>query len=211
MRLSGSIISIVGVLVLVFVGALTLAPRGGMPEMAGSTVKILAGGGHGSGIHIGGGYIITAEHVVVSGSASIKLDNGEEQKATILWSSAANDIALLRTEPTMAASALDCRVAADGEAILARGNPLALEFASSSGRVAGAERKMGRWERAVPTDLTVVMGMSGGPSFSADGRVIGINVGVLLASVGMFPSMTGFGVMVPAAVVCDLLAWEAAA
>lgn len=208
MRPLYSFLLTVGVLVCVFASALWLSPREGQAEMAGSTVKILSGGGHGSGIHIGGGYIITADHVVPSGSAKIKLDNGEVQEATILWTNKANDVALLRTEATMASSRLDCRVPGAGEAITARGNPMMLEFVASSGRIAGVERKLGRWERVVPTDLTIVMGMSGGPSFAADGRVVGINVGVMMASTGMFPSLTGFGAMVPASVLCELLAWE---
>lgn len=203
-------LGIVGALLALLACVLVTAPLrvDGLP---GSTVKILAGGGHGSGVHIGDGYIISAAHVMGEGMR-LKLDNGEEQDVELLWANKAHDIALLRTKPTMQASSLDCRVANVGESVLAKGNPIALEFVSAWGVVSGREREIGPWKRALPLDAAIVMGMSGGPSFGSDGRVIGINVGVMVAALGgMYPSLTGFGFMVPAAAVCDLMGKRALA
>lgn len=176
------------------------------PALPGSTVKIVMEQGHGSGVHIGNGYVVTAAHVVVDKVPRIKLDDGSEQDAVVLWANKAHDIALLRTASTMSASSLDCRVAANGEYVTAEGNPTVFEFVSSAGRIAGVERAFGPWVRVLPVDMTIVMGMSGGPVFAADGRVVGISVGVLVAPVGFAASLTGFGAVVPSAAVCELLA-----
>lgn len=196
-------VALVAIIALVF-GAYAYTPA--TPHLPGSTVKIVLDAGHGSGVHIGNGYIITAAHVVGDKAPRVKLDDGSEQEAAVMWTNKAHDIALLRTASTMSASALDCRVAANGEHVIARGNPTVLEFVSSAGRIAGAEREFGPWARVLPVDMTIVMGMSGGPIFAADGRVVGISVGVLVAQLGFAPSLTGFGAVVPSAAVCELLA-----
>lgn len=196
-------VALVAIIALVF-GAYAYTPAA--PTLPGSTVKIVLDAGHGSGVHIGNGYIITAAHVVGDKIPKVKLDDGSEQDAVVMWTNRAHDIALLRTASTMSASALDCRVAANGERVTAKGSPTVLEFVSSAGRIAGAEREFGPWARVLPVDMTIVMGMSGGPVFAADGRVVGISVGVLVASLGFTPSLTGFGAVVPSAAVCELLA-----
>lgn len=48
--------------------------------------------------------------------------------------------------------------------------------------------------------------MSGGPVFDADGHLIGITVGGLLAPIGNSASLTGIGFIVPSKSVCELLA-----
>lgn len=196
-------VALVAIIALVF-GAYAYTPAA--TPLPGSTVKIVMDAGHGSGVHIGNGYIVTAAHVVGDKTPRIKLDDGSEQDAVVMWTNKAHDIALLRTASTMGASALDCRVAANGEHVTAKGNPGPLEFITATGRVAGAERPWGAWARVLPVDMTIVMGMSGGPVFAADERVVGINVGVLGVAVGFGSSLTGFGVIVPSAAVCELLA-----
>lgn len=195
-------------MIALLVGAFAYTPAftSAAPILPGSTVKIVMEQGHGSGVHIGNGYVITAAHVVGDKAPTIKLDDGSEQDAEVMWTNKAHDIALLRTASTMSASSLDCRVAANGEHVTAEGNPTVLEFVSSAGRIAGAERTFGPWVRVLPVDMTIVMGMSGGPVFAADGRVVGISVGVLVAPVGFAASLTGFGAVVPSAAVCELLA-----
>lgn len=174
---------------------------------AGSIVKIIEGKGHGSGVHIGDGFIVTAAHVVGDAKETeIKLDDGVTRKAEVLWSNKAYDIALVRTGPDgLAVSHLSCRVPDTGEVITARGNPTILEFVDSYGRVAGGDRKFGSWQSVFVTDITTVPGMSGGGVFDADGNLVGITVGVLVAPAGMFPSLSGFGTAVPGSTVCGLM------
>jgi S1-C subfamily serine protease len=196
-------LGIIGVLIALGIGLAVYAPRD-TRTLAGSTVKVMVGQGHGSAVHIGGGYLISAAHVTQGKAVRIKLDDQTEHDAEVLWENTAYDIALLKTDAKLASSALDCRVAGEGEAINARGNPLSLEFVNSSGRIAGKELPIGPWKRVLPVDMTLVMGMSGGPSFAADGRVIGINVGGVVAPIGFSPSLTGFGFIVPASAICGL-------
>lgn len=185
-----------------------------------SVVKIMTDDGLGSGVHIRNGNILTAAHVVGdSKKVKIKTIAGTEDEATVLWANKDFDIALIHTDGNVSGSSnIDCREPKLGEQIQAIGNPLGVEFISSFGRVAGEGRKTGPWERVVVTDITTVMGQSGGPIFANDGRIIGIDVGVMAAPLKSgkdaagedtyTPTMTGFGFVVPSSVVCQLLARE---
>lgn len=176
-----------------------------------SVVMVNMEDGHGSGVHIGGGFVITAAHVAGDAKeVSLKRQAGEDIKAEVPWVNKAYDIALLRTSGKLAGqAALDCAQPKLGDEIQAAGNPLNLEFVSSFGRVAGAARAVEPWREVVITDITTVMGVSGGPLFGKDGRVVGIVVGVMPAPIkngdSYIPSLTGFGTAVPASVVCQLL------
>lgn len=176
-----------------------------------SVVMVSLEGDHGSGVHIGNGFIITAAHVAGDAKeVGIKRQVGEDLKAEVLWVNKAYDIALLRTSGKLAGqAALDCAQPKIGDEIQAAGNPLNLEFVSSFGRIAGTARAAEPWREVVITDVTTVMGASGGPLFGKDGRVVGIVVGVMPAPIkngdGYTPSLTGFGTAVPASVVCLLL------
>ncbi|ASQ10239.1 serine protease [Sinorhizobium meliloti] len=171
-------------------------------------VKITLEGGHGSGVHIGNGYILTAAHVVKDAkTATLKTKDGKTRQAAVLWANTEYDIALLRSQDgNMDAAALDCRIAQAGDFITSYGNPLNVEFAAAFGRIAGEPRALGPWKSVFVTDITTVMGQSGGPVFDADGRLIGITVGVMGAPMGFSHSLVGYGFVVPSRAVCDLLA-----
>lgn len=145
-------------------------------------VKVLVGQGHGSGVHIGNGYVLTAAHVTQGKSVKLKLTDGTEVAAETLWENRAYDIALLRTEARMDVAPLVCRTAATGEHLTAYGNPMVLEFVSADGKVAGGVREFGPWKSVLPVDMTIVMGMSGGAVLDRQGNVAGIAVGVLLGN-----------------------------
>lgn len=170
--------------------------------------KVILKDGHGSGVHIGQGYILTAAHVVGdSARVRLKTSLGDIQDGTVLWSNKQYDIAMVRADrPERFATAhLSCRTAHAGEAIEARGNPVALEFVSSWGRISGDKRELGPWKEVLITDSTTVMGMSGGGVFDSNGNVVGITVGVMTVPMGLGGSLTGFGTIVPSSVVCMLM------
>lgn len=173
-----------------------------------SVVKVELPTGHGSGVHIGDGYILTAAHVAEKAkTVKLRSEGGKAVEGAVLWVNSAYDIALIKTdESAFGSSPLSCSEAQRGETITAMGNPLGIEFVSSTGRIAGKPRKVGPWESVFVTDMTIVMGMSGGPVFNEAGEVIGITVGVMAASVGFSPSIVGFGYVVPSSVACSLLA-----
>lgn len=180
--------------------------------------KITVGHAHGSGTHIGNGYILTAEHVVASANGlPVKLlgDNGSIRKAEVLWSNVEYDIALLKTERwrDMKMSPVDCRKPLPGEAVTAVGNPMALEFITTHGHIAGVHRLnspfKSRWKSYVFADITVQQGMSGGPVFDNRGSLIGVMVGMVGMRVGMGRragiASQQFGFVVPADAVCRLI------
>jgi S1-C subfamily serine protease len=57
------------------------------------------------------------------------------------------------------------------------------------------------------TDITTVPGQSGGPVLNADGKVVGITVGVMRVPMGFASaSYVGVGFIVPGKTICNLLA-----
>lgn len=173
------------------------------PAVAPSTVKVVLSGGHGSGVHIGDGYIVTAAHVVEDQRLiAISAEGGKEQRAEMVLYDKLDDIAVVRIKDFagVAVSELACRAPKVGEEISVRGNPLNLEFVSAWGRVSGAPRPVGHWRTAMVADLTVLPGNSGGPVFDTDDKVIGIAVGL----VGFRNAATTYAFIVPSSTVCRL-------
>lgn len=173
-------------------------------------VKVVLKEGHGSGTHIGNGYIVTAAHVV-DGATEVRLktSDGRERPADVLWANKTYDVALVRTRKfdNLAASPLSCRVPEVGEKVRAEGNPLAIEFLKSWGAVATSRNKFGPWAEAIVVDLIVAPGMSGGPLFDEEGNLVGVLVGIPLMQLGFGNvSAVGFTYAVPASTVCGLMA-----
>lgn len=176
-----------------------------------AVVKVIVGGsGHGSGVHIGGGYVVTAAHVIGDGTPVVRVKSmgGGEIVAEILWRNDAADIALLRSAlPDDRRADLACRMPVVGEEVLAEGNPANLEFLTSWLKVSGRVEERGRWRSAMVVNGTILQGMSGGPLFDREGRVLGIVVGTLAMGSSPFAmAPTGFGFAVPATEICRLLA-----
>lgn len=171
------------------------------PRLAGSTVKVLVSNGHGSGVNIGGGLILTAAHVVKDATEfSIKDDRGGKSKAKVLWANDEYDVALLRSQIITRTSELSCKPLRMGEALRAVGNPLDLEFTETHGRVAGTGP-----EGKVAVDITLAPGMSGGPVFDNQNRVRGINDAIMVMPMGFSGSVIGISYIVPSSTVCLLM------
>lgn len=171
------------------------------------TVKVQIGMGHGSGVFIGDGYVVTAAHVVDRAKETIWVISAVNKKrsATVIFLDTVHDIALLKLSMTgdMEAAKLACRVAKIGEEIMVRGNPSLMEFVSTWGRVSGATREIERmWRSVYPVNVMIVGGNSGGPMFDSSGAVLGIVVGM-----GLFNGSPYIGLVVPSTVVCDALAY----
>lgn len=58
----------------------------------------------------------------------------------------------------------------------------------------------------MPVDLSLLMGMSGGPIYDEFGNAVGVTVGFMTAPMGFARSWTDFGVIVSGEVVCNLMA-----
>lgn len=179
--------------------------------MAGPGVKLELDGGHGSGTYLGNGVILTAAHVARAskdGKFTVKSDDQKERPATVLWANDTYDIALIRLDDTHAnirTATLACRDPQTAEPIYVDGSPVNQEFLRTWGHVAGSARWNEHWRAVVPTDVTIVPGMSGGGVFDANGDVIGVAVGVMISPLSQFESsMTGVTYIVPASAVCML-------
>jgi len=156
--------------------------------------------GRGSATHIGGGIYVTAAHVVAK-QAEVQIG---DQPGVVLWANAAYDIALLSGPDTAETVPLACVIPAVGDVGISYGNPLFLENIEATGRVAGAAQELMHWKLVVPVDGSVASGMSGG-GFVMGGRLVGVSVGVVTEPMGLGSSLTGFSVIVPTSVVCDLM------
>lgn len=215
----GGLLLIVGLSVLFFE---TTLPRSGMaiaapPEVAAEIVeiptlpsphvKVMMTNGHGSAVHIGNGYFITADHVPGREKTAVLVaDDGSKRQAEVLWGNAAFDIALLRIKAEDAdwldAAELDCGAPIVGQKIKAFGNPNNIEAVFMSGEIVGGVREWEYWREMVPVDMTIIPGMSGGGVVNYyTGEVVGIAVGVMTDGF----SLTGLGAIVPASTVCMLM------
>ncbi len=172
------------------------------PKLPGSVVKIVFEQGHGSAVHIGGGYILTAAHVAVHGGdkVDIKTDDGKDGTAEVIWAAKAYDVALLRTETKLESSNISCRSYPVGSHVRAKGNPGDVDFFSSWGRIGGAREPDEHWKSVISVDITPLPGMSGGGLFDSNGMLIGILVGVMVMG-----APVPIGYVVPSTAFCGML------
>ena len=175
-----------------------------------STVMVSDEGGHGSGVHIGNGYILTAAHVVEDNKTMTIMDSDRKtQPGTVLWKNTVYDVALIRVKDTsnLGRSKLSCEPKFEvGEQIEAVGNPVNLQWVHTFGRVSGGIAERGPWKLSVLADISIGPGMSGGPVFDRMGHVVGLAVGLSIAPLGLVPSIYGVSYIVPSQAVCGLLA-----
>lgn len=178
-----------------------------VPKLPGSVVKLMIAEGHGSGVHIGGGYVLTAAHVVGDEKElKLKTDTGGEGTAEVIWSSKVYDVALVHTENPLARSFISCRNTPNGTPVEARGNPADQEFVSTWGKI-GGQKAIGEspWRIVEVVSMTIVPGMSGGGLFDENGSLIGILVGVMARSSLIGMNLTGIGYVVPMQAICGML------
>lgn len=206
--LTGWFVGIVTALVLLAMGYMVFTashpPKAAEP-LATAFVKLTDGTGHGSGVHIGNGYIITAAHVADDfKDMTLKASDGRSQSATVLWQNVKYDVAMMRaSKPEYLDSVpINCEPNYDGQAVVAEGNPSDMEFVRAYGKVIGAVRRQDpNWLEAVPVNMAIVPGMSGGAVLNETGEVVGISVGVMTTQYGM----AALGYIVPASTICMLL------
>lgn len=180
------------------------------PPAPGAGVRVNVGtlGAHGSGVHIGGGRVITAAHVTIGEAVlSVQLENGSNVAAREVWHDTEFDVSLVQmaTVPPLGEASLRCKPNYVGQRITILGHPgHHLDFLRVPASVVGEMRTSPRgesdplWREFVPVSADAWEGMSGGPAFDTNGRVVGLWNGFLTAN----PSL---GFMVPATRICALL------
>jgi S1-C subfamily serine protease len=176
------------------------------PELPGSVVKVVLDGGHGSGVHIGNGFILTAGHVTEDQTeVGIKADDGTEGRADVIWTAKEYDISLIHTDVKLKTSPIDCRVLPVGADVHAIGNPIDQEFISTWGKVGGTRALGPPWKSAIVVDMTIAPGMSGGALLDQSGDLVGILVGVMTGGNHLAPSLISISYVVPMSGICGII------
>jgi S1-C subfamily serine protease len=144
-------------------------------------------GGHGSGSHLGGGYILTASHVVAGAEElSIVMPGGVIVKATVVVQDEPNDTAVIRVhwpdDVRVGSAKTECRDPDLGELIFATGNPADLTDVHTRGYVARLPASAWRLDSAFVADMTAASGMSGGAVTDARGVIVGFISSALTAA-----------------------------
>jgi serine protease Do len=154
------------------------------------------------------GTIVTNNHVVKDAeSVSVTLSDGTELPATVIGRDPRTDIAVLRVNAGHKLPWLqlgDSGKVLPGEWVLAMGNPFGLGGTVTAGIVSALGRDIGSgpYDNFLQIDAAINHGNSGGPLFTQDGRVIGVNTAILSPSGGSI----GIGFAIPSNMVRTVVA-----
>jgi len=143
----------------------------------------------GSGFFISSdGYIVTNDHVVDHASeVTITTSEGKSMPAKVIGIDSKTDLALLKAQgdnfPYVSFAAQAPRV---GDWVIAVGNPFGLGGTVTAGIVSARGRDIGSgpYDDFLQIDAPVNHGNSGGPTFNAEGEVVGVNTAIFSPSGG---------------------------
>ncbi len=130
------------------------------------------------------GYIVTNHHVIEGADEiTVRLHDDRTFTATLIGSDKETDLALLKIEtpgPIDAADWGNSNAARIGDWVMAIGNPFGLGGTVTVGIISAQQRDInaGRYDDFIQTDASINKGNSGGPMFSMDGSVIGVNTAI---------------------------------
>ena len=154
------------------------------------------------------GHVVTNNHVI-DGADEIKvtLQDGTELPATLVGRDAKTDIALLKVKSDKPLPALewgDSDAARVGDWIMAVGNPFGLGGTVTSGIISARGRNIhsGPYDDYLQLDAAINRGNSGGPTFTMDGRVVGINTAIYSPNGGS----VGIGFAIPSSIAKQVVA-----
>jgi serine protease Do len=176
--------------------------RGGMPGFGfgrpHGAVKAL-----GSGFIVDpSGFVVTNNHVVRNGKdIKVTLQDGTTLPAKVVGTDPVADLAVLKIEaghPLPSVEFGDSSKARVGDWVLSVGNPFGLGGTVTAGIVSASGRDVPSEEHSayvdyLQVDAPINQGNSGGPTFSEDGQVIGINTAIYSPSGGS----VGIGFAIP--------------
>lgn len=157
-----------------------------------SVVTVWSESGHGSGFLVDErGIFLTNDHVVHGSEyVAVQFDEQTKVRGFVVAADPERDVAAVRVhssalkgaKPVNLASAVDLQRPMEGEPVFTIGSPLNQKRVMTTGIVSKVEK------RAIISDININHGNSGGPLFSADGRVLGIT------TFGDFTSQGGPGI-----------------
>ena len=178
----------------------------GFPGMRGGRGRVVTG--QGSGFFISAdGYAVTNNHVVDSADkVEVTTDDGKTYSAKVIGTDQRTDVALIKVE---GGTNFPFAKLADGKPrigdwVLAVGNPFGLGGTGTAGIVSAIGRDIGNgpYDDFIQIDAPVNKGNSGGPAFSIDGDVIGVNTAIYSPSGGS----VGIAFSIPATTVKSVVA-----
>jgi serine protease Do len=145
------------------------------------------------------GTIVTNNHVVKGArSVSVTLDDGTVLPAKVVGTDPRTDIAVLHVSanhPLPFIQLGNSRDVKPGEWVVAMGNPFGLGGTVTAGIVSAVSRDIGNgpYDQFIQVDAPINQGNSGGPLFTQDGKVIGMNTAILSPTGGS----VGIGFAIP--------------
>ena len=146
------------------------------------------------------GTVVTNAHVVADAtSVRVTLSDGTELPARVIGRDTRTDIAVLKVTTDRKLPWLELGQSADvrpGEWVIAVGNPFGLGGTVTAGIVSALGRDIGAgpYDDFLQIDAPINQGNSGGPLFTQNGRVVGVNTAILSPSGGSI----GIGFAIPA-------------
>ncbi len=187
-----------------------------MPFGRGGPQQRRPGGGHSSMMEArGSGFLIDADGTVVTNnhvirqakSISVTMSDGTELPAKLIGTDPRTDIAVLKITTSQKLPFIslgDSAAVRPGEWVVAMGNPFGLGGTVTAGIVSALGRDIGSgpYDDYIQIDAPINQGNSGGPLFTQDGRVIGINTAILSPTGGS----VGIGFAIPAVIVRQVVA-----
>ena len=153
------------------------------------------------------GYIVTNNHVVKGAtSVSVTLDDDTTLKARVVGRDAGTDLALLKIKPSARLSFIqlgESDSVEPGQWVVAVGNPYGLGGTVTAGIVSARGRDIGDgpYDSFIQIDAPINRGNSGGPLFTQDGKVVGVNTAIFSPSGGSI----GIGFAIPSDVVRNVV------
>ncbi len=156
--------------------------------------------GEGSGFFVSSdGYIVTNNHVVADAkTVTVTMNNGKTLRAKVVGTDPKSDLAVLKVEakgdyPYVSFASQKPRI---GDWVVAIGNPYGLGGTATAGIVSAEGRSIGTdpYDAFLQIDAPINRGNSGGPTFNAEGQVVGVNTAIVTPSGGS----VGIGFAIPA-------------
>jgi serine protease Do len=145
------------------------------------------------------GYAVTTSHVVEGGEdVEVTTDDNKSYPAKVVGSDDQTDLALLKIDADRALPYVRLAKGAPriGEWVIAVGNPFGLGGTVTAGIVSARAREIDARSNNdfIQIDAPINEGNSGGPTFNANGEVIGVNSAIVTPSGGS----VGIGFAIPA-------------
>ena len=154
------------------------------------------------------GTVVTNNHVVKDAtSVSVTLDDGTQLPAKVIGRDSRTDLAVLKIDAGHKLPYIqlgDSSKVKPGEWVVAMGNPFGLGGTVTAGIVSASGRDIGEgpYDNFIQIDAPINQGNSGGPLFTQDGRVVGVNTAILSPSGGS----VGIGFAIPSDTVRTVVA-----